>query len=520
LELAPRFLRSVLKPTERLVEALADPARRERTVLGVLAAYVVMWTLYGVLSKSIHDVQSDTAELVAWANHPALGYAKHPPFAAWLMHGWFTLFPIKDWSCYLLAMVYAALGLWIAWRLFERFLDADKRIVALACLTLVPYFNFLGLRFDHNAVLGALWAATALCFIRAFETRSPAWSAAAGAAAAAAMLGKYWSIFLLAGLAVAALTDSRRASYFRSAAPWITVGVGALLLAPHVAWLVTHNFIPLSYAVDTHGAKTAGQLIAAAAGYLAGGLGYAAVPVLMVLALTRPSGTALADTLMPRTPERRFAAVAFWTTLILPAVVALAFDYGLNPIWTMSDFVLLPVLLLSSPAIVVSRQAVVLIVAFVLALPPVMLAAAPAIALAIHIKGVDPSSAHPKLLAGQIEQQWRRITDRPLRIVGGDFGIANMTAFYLPEQVSAYPVLEPETAPWVTAERIAREGGVMMCELPDDVHGCAPLINQAIDCVTTHNPPPHRVEVAITRSYWGIPGRRARYLIIVVPPRP
>jgi hypothetical protein len=51
LELAPRFLRSVLKPTERLVEALADPARRERTVLGVLAAYVVMWTLYGVLPR-------------------------------------------------------------------------------------------------------------------------------------------------------------------------------------------------------------------------------------------------------------------------------------------------------------------------------------------------------------------------------------------------------------------------------------------------------------------------------------
>ena len=82
------------------------------------------------------------------------------------------LFPIRDWSYYLLAMVYAAIGLWIAWRLFERYLDPGKRIVALACLTLVPYFNFHGLRFDHNAVLGPLWAATTLCFIRSFETRS------------------------------------------------------------------------------------------------------------------------------------------------------------------------------------------------------------------------------------------------------------------------------------------------------------------------------------------------------------
>ena len=66
--------------------------------------------------------------------------------------------------------------------------------------------------------------------------RSPA------SAAAAAMLGKYWSIFLLAGLALAALVDARRAVFFRSHAPWITIAVGALLLAPHLAWLVAHDF--------------------------------------------------------------------------------------------------------------------------------------------------------------------------------------------------------------------------------------------------------------------------------------
>ena len=79
----------------------------------------------------------------------------------------------------------------------------------------------------------------------------------------------------------------------------------------------------------------------------------------------------------------------------------------------MSDFVLLPVVLLSSPAIVVSRRAVVSIVAFAVALPPVMLAAAPAVALAAHLRGVDAPSAHAKLLARQIEQQWRLTTDRP-----------------------------------------------------------------------------------------------------------
>jgi hypothetical protein len=516
LELASRFLRPVLKP----IAWLADPARRERTALFVLAAYAVIWTLYGVVAKSSQDLHVDSAELAAWSQHVVLGYAKHPPLAGWIAHGWFSVFPTRDWSYYLLAMVYAAIGLWIAWQLFARFLDADKRIAALACLTLVPFFNFHGLRFDHNAVLPTLWVATAFCCIRSFETRSAAWAALAGIAAAAAVLGKYWSIFLLVGLGVAALFDARRARYFRSAAPWITVFVGLLALAPHLVWLWEHDLISLTYAFEAHGTKVTGNIALTVVRYFAGAVGYAAAPVLLVLALTRPSGAALADTLVPRTPERRFVAVAFWVTLPLPAVISLLLDYGLNPIWSMTDFVLLPVVLLSSPLLVMSRRALIAIVAVAIALPLVVLALSPAIALAIHLRGVDPPSAHPKLLAGHIEREWRRTTDRPLRIVGGDFGLANATAFYLSERPSVYPVLEPETVPWVTPERIAREGAAMMCELSDRDHDCVLLIRQAIDRVIVQNPPPRRVEVTITRSYFGIPGRPGRYLIIVVPPRP
>ncbi len=73
MEFARRVLRPYLGPVERLVDALTDPARRERTALAVLAAYAATWTLYGVLSKAAQGVQSDTAELVDWSHHLALG---------------------------------------------------------------------------------------------------------------------------------------------------------------------------------------------------------------------------------------------------------------------------------------------------------------------------------------------------------------------------------------------------------------------------------------------------------------
>ena len=339
---ALRLPRLRLKAIERLVDALTDPTRRERAMLVVLAGYVVVWTLYAVIAKASQDMQCDAAELVVWSHHLALGYSKHPPLAAWLVRAWFTIFPLRDWSYYLFAIAYATVGLWVAWRLYARFLAPDKRLVALACLTLVPYFNFHGIRFDHNAVLGPLWAATALCFIRSFDTRERGWAALAGAAAAAAMLGKYWSVFLLAGLAVAALADTRRALYFRSAAPWITIGVGALLLAPHLVWLVQHNFMLLTYAIGAHSVKTFGDTILTAGRYLFGGLGYAAAPTLIVLALTRPRGAVLADMLLPQTPERRFVAVTFWTTLSLPIFVGPLLDVDLNPIWTLPSSHSLP----------------------------------------------------------------------------------------------------------------------------------------------------------------------------------
>ena len=116
-------------------------------------------------------------------------------------------------------------------------------------LTLVPFFNFHALKFNANTVLLPLWAAATLCFIRSFETRKPGWAAAAGLCAAAAMLGKYWSLFLLAGLGLAALVDARRSAYFRSAAPWVTIAVGALALSPHIVWLIGQDAAPLSYAV-------------------------------------------------------------------------------------------------------------------------------------------------------------------------------------------------------------------------------------------------------------------------------
>ena len=401
---------------ERLFAALADPARRERTVLAILLGYVALWTLYGTIAKGSQDIHVDMSEQFALARELALGYPKHPPLAMVVVRAWFAVFPTTDWAYYLLAMANVGLALWIVWRLTARFLDGEKRVVGLALLTLVPFFNFHALKFNVNTVLMPLWAATTLWFLRSFESRRVLDAALAGLCAAAAMYGKYWSVFLLLGLGAAALADPRRVAYFRSAAPWVTIAVGALALAPHALWLVAHDFAPFSYAVVVHGAGSFAATVHAAFGYLGGSLAYVAVPLLIVLFAARPSRAALKNMAWPATPERHLAALVFWAALLAPALVAPLAGIQLVSIWSMSAWSLLPVMLLSSPLVTVSHRDAIGIVTLATAFPLVMVAAAPAIAFAIHNAGPTAGAAHSAVLAEPVERLWRETTDRLRRI--------------------------------------------------------------------------------------------------------
>src|SRR5438105_4026399 len=111
----------MLAPLDRLLVALSDPARRKRTLFAILTVYVVLWTAYALLAKATQNVDLDMAELAAWAREPALGYSKHPPLAAWVVWAWFAIFPVAEWSYYLLGITCAALALWTAWFLFGGF---------------------------------------------------------------------------------------------------------------------------------------------------------------------------------------------------------------------------------------------------------------------------------------------------------------------------------------------------------------------------------------------------------------
>jgi hypothetical protein len=415
-------------------------------------------------------------------------------------------------------MATAGLALWIVWRLSARFLDDEKRVVGLALLTLVPFFNFHALKFNQNTVLLPLWAATTLWFLRSFETRRLVDAALAGLGAAACMYGKYWSIVLLLGLGLAALADPRRAAYFRSGAPWVTIAVGALVLVPHVAWLVASDFAPFSYAVDVHGAGSVVATVRTSLSYLAGSVTYVAVPLLLVALMVRPGRAAIADMAWPANPERRLAAAAFWATLLLPALVAPLIGVQLVSLWSISAFSLLPIMLLSSPLAAISRRDATRVVAIAVVFPFVMAAVAPAIAFAIHRSGATPSATHSSVLVEPVERLWRETSDRPLKLFAGFDDFTDGVAFYLPSHPLPAHVLDSKVSP-AMEERIGRDGIAMLCpERPKELVSAAWCLNAATS-LAARFPAGKRTEVEVSRRYLGVDGAPARYLLFTIPPR-
>jgi hypothetical protein len=495
-----------------LFDALVDPARRERTVVVVLACYFVVWSLYAIIAKSSQDIHTDMGEFVAWSREVGLGTPKHPPLGAWLLRAWFAVFPREDWAYYCFAALLPTLALWITWRLAARYLPPDKRVIGIVLLTFVPFYNFHAIKFNANTVLTPFWALATWWFLRSFETRRVGWAVLAGIAAAAAMLAKYWSVTLLAGLGIAALSDPRRTAYFSSPAPYVMLAVGTVLLTPNIHWLTTHAFMPFSYAMEAHPATSALALFSAFI-FTSNGLAYAVAAIVLGVLATRPSWAAMRDTLWPVDPERRTLVIAFATPLLFAVLIAVLLTVAIESIWVTPAMTLLPIVLLSSPLVSLTRLAAVRLLALAVAFPLGMLAVSPLIALGVHLNGVPDHGSDYRAVAQAVERVWRAQTAEPLRIIGSTTFV-NGIVFYFKDQPSTFDIDNPKLTPWVGDDRIRREGAALVC--PETEAFCM----RALGGYGAHYPVVVDEDAVVSRRFFGFATPPERYEIIVIPPDP
>jgi Dolichyl-phosphate-mannose-protein mannosyltransferase len=496
----------------RLADSLADPSKSHASAATLLVGYVLTWWVYALIAKSTQDIHFDMGEVVSWSLVPAYGYPKHPPFPAWVASGWFAVFPYADWAFYLLSVVSVGIGLWFVWLIASRYVEGYNRVIALTMLTFSPGFNFQPLKFNSNALLIPVWAAASYLFLRSFAERNFFWGAAAGLAAAVAMLTKYWSIFLILGFVAAALTHPKCLDYLYSPAPWASAGVGALVMVPNILSLIEYDFQPFQYATAAHEVTNFRALLNSFADYFGGAL-YLAGGLAVIMFACRRDGLAARDMLLPREADRRAMAIATYTAFLAPILLALALRTRLATLWTLPMWSMLPALLLSSRHVQATRDAVAGVLIAACAIPLIAVLLSPLIAYVINREGVPNHAAHYRLIAAAVEKAWKETTSAPLRLFGSDTNIGNGSGFYLQRRPLRIDIVGSKDTPWADDVRVASDGIALVCAA-QELACMQGLVQYSAGAAGMR-----RSDVTISRTEYGVGGMAERYVIAIVPPR-
>jgi len=478
----------------------------------LVGCFVAIWTLYLAIAYAGGGLHPDTLEAWALGRHFAWGYHKHPPLSGWIAAGWTSIFPLSDWSLQLMAMANAGLALIFVDQIARQFVTGHKRILVLLLLMLTPIYQFHAQRFNANSVLLAAWPLATWCFLRAFETRALLWAVAVGCTTALAMVGKYYSIFLVTSFALAALAHPARRAYFTSASPWISVVVGLAALSPHIYWLGTTGASTFTYAL-AHANGSVATSLGEARNFL---LGLAAAMSMSVLFWVLVAGTRLKQfpsDFAAMSPGLRLLFYVAIGTIVLPILTSLAMGTDLPSLWALQGLFLFTILVVCGTSYPIERFYTVNLTAIVAGVGlAAVLIAAPIHAVYRNDRGYEEGRNLYAPAAGEATRAWRELTGVPLSAVSGDGSLAFATAFYGADHP---PHAGPfEYVPTLGLPRRAplERGWAALCFRDQE------LCTRWMEWASSRNGNVVRREFTVQATLWGRPGLTREVVVLMVRP--
>ncbi len=209
------------------------------------AAHAAIWII--LPSASYPNLPLDLIEALTYGPEWQLGYDKLPPLPWWLVE-LANRAAGRDLAYYALAQLSVIAAFAGVWALVLRLAGAAAALTAILIIDGLHYFNFTAPKFNHDVVQLPFWALAGLAFHRALRTGRTGYWAVLGAALGLAFWAKYFVVILGLPLAVFMLVDARARRSFATPGPYVALAVALATMAPHLVWLVGHDFLPFQYA--------------------------------------------------------------------------------------------------------------------------------------------------------------------------------------------------------------------------------------------------------------------------------
>jgi len=438
----------------------------------LVAGQVVAWTLVPVLTH--HAPPLDVVESYMWGREWVIATYKHPALPSWALEASRLLTGAVGWPAYLVSQLFVAATFVFAFLLGRDLTDSRRAAAGTLLLTGIAFYAWPTPEFNHNVAEMPFWAALPWALWRAVERSGLGRWALVGALAAGGLYAKLTTALLLVALVAWILWDEHARRRLTTPGPWLALAVFVALVAPLALWLVAHDFAPLKYAaarstqVREGGGGGVAIFLLNVVLNLAGMLAMLAIAGLIGPRRNQAPSAAAERSSPPVTPRAlRYLIVVTAGPLVLAIVTALIAGANLKSAWGSSMFNLagiLAVALTSERFDTTALRRIAICAAIAIVVVP--LAYAGVIAAGPSRAGAPLRVSWPQAeMSTRLSAIWARETGRPLRIVSGDNWVAGLVGITAGDRPSIFNNGDPALSPWITRERLERDGMLIVWEV-------------------------------------------------------
>ena len=434
-------------------------------VCALVVAQIVAWTLAPTLSHTALPL--DVVEGAFWGREGAILSYKHPNLPGLLIEAAYRLTGAYGWPDYLLSQLFVGATYYLVYRLGRDLFGPVAGSAGALLLAGCFYFSWPTPEFNHNLAQMPIWAAFAFVLWRAVASNAPALWLIVGLVAALGMYAKFSTSVLLVYGVLWLLLDSRGRACLATRRPWLGLAFFAIAVTPLAVQLARIDFMPLTYAASRSGVGAGFWSFVRA--QVADILGMLAITGFALLWPKRNS-TNITDAAEVALVADRGRAGLFLAIIGLgpiAAAAAVAATFGAKQMWTAPMLNLVGLLIVLPLRRRLDRQVLTRIASAALALTIILpLGYAGALVVQPYLDAQRPPRAlwPQAALSRRMTAIWSEATHSPLKIVGGDDWVAGLVGLDTPDRPSIYTGLDPRIAPWVTPERLAKQGVLVLWE--------------------------------------------------------
>ena len=213
-----------------------------------LSFHFILWAL--IPSISNENLPLDTIEALAWGSNLDWGFNKHPPFSAFAVEVFYSIFGSNDLAYYILSQVFVVIAFIYVWKLSnEIFEDKIHSLISVLILTSIYFYNYTTPEFNVNVSQLPFWALTVYFFWKSINSNSKTNWILFGIFSALGFLSKYLFIYLLSAIFLYFILNIKKNKKF-ILNYFLSLSISLLILLPHFIWLYENKFVTIFYGLS------------------------------------------------------------------------------------------------------------------------------------------------------------------------------------------------------------------------------------------------------------------------------